>query len=152
MKPITELLYTGTVTTDGARTGRARSDDGTFDVAYKPPVPGPWSDLPGTNPEELLAAAWAICFHGLYALNLGRRGGDATGVRVRVSVDLGHTEESSLGLAADVAVEAPGVDHEVARAVLQEAFEQCPFCQSMHDNMPVVLRVLESAPPARERS
>ncbi len=65
MQILDQIMYTGVATTDNARVGRVRSEDGNFDLPYIPPVPGPWEGQEGTNPEQLLAAAWSICFHGL---------------------------------------------------------------------------------------
>lgn len=57
MQILDQIMYTGVATTDNARVGRVRSEDGNFDLPYIPPVPGPWEGQEGTNPEQLLAAA-----------------------------------------------------------------------------------------------
>lgn len=72
-------LYTGRVRVSGgaARHGRAsgvvRSDDGALSVDLRLPAElgGPGG---GTNPEQLLAAGYAGCFHGAMVLVAARAG------------------------------------------------------------------------------
>src|SRR5512146_693526 len=54
-------LYTALATATGGRDGRARSDDGTLDLAIVPPKSLGGSGA-GTNPEQLFAAGYAACF------------------------------------------------------------------------------------------
>ncbi|MCE6996332.1 OsmC family protein [Saccharothrix sp. S26] len=140
MQTLRTVLYRGGAESDEPRVGRVRAHDGVFDLPYIPPVPGPWDGQVGTNPEQLLAAAWAICFHGVLALVLRTRGVEASGYRVRVDVDLGQDADGALGLGADVTVDGLDLDAELRQAVLREAFQRCPFCRAMHDNIRVDLR------------
>ena len=52
-----KVLYTGKTRTSGGRDGTSRSSDGRLDVRLSSPG-GPGT---GTNPEQLLAAAWSAC-------------------------------------------------------------------------------------------
>src|ERR1043165_7357 len=54
-------LYTAAATATGGRDGRAKSDDGTLDLALAPP-PRPRGTGAGPTPEQLCAAGYAACF------------------------------------------------------------------------------------------
>ena len=69
----------------GRASGIARSDDGAFAVELRLPIElgGPGG---GTNPEQLLAAAYAACFHGALSLLAARAGIPVKDVAVDASV------------------------------------------------------------------
>lgn len=143
MRMLENIIYRGGAETNDARVGTVRALDDAFELPYIPPVPGPWDGERGTNPEQLLAAAWSICFHGMLALALRTRDIESSSdYRVQVEVDLGKDDDGALGLAADIAVIGLGVSEEVANEVLGEAFSNCPFCQAMHNNIRVNVHTL----------
>ena len=149
MLTLATTIYRGGAVTDGVRTGSVRADDASFVLPYVPPVPGPWDGQPGTNPEQLLAGAWAICFHGLLGPAARSRDVDLDEVRVGVAVELGETAEQRLGLSAEITVDAPHLPAELLSELIDEAYRACPFCQAMAGNIRVDLR---TGPVARELS
>src|SRR5882762_11930628 len=65
MKQVEKVLYTGkTHTTGGREKGVARSSDGHLDIKLS--TPGTAGT--GTNPEQLFAAGWSVCFEGAMGL------------------------------------------------------------------------------------
>ncbi|WP_350339609.1 OsmC family protein [Gordonia sp. (in: high G+C Gram-positive bacteria)] len=140
MQSIDSVIYTGGASTDDARVGNVKAHSGIFTLPFIPPIPGPWDGREGTNPEELLAAAWAICFHGLLAASLRDRGADSSGSAVNVSVTLGQSEGGVLGLAAEIVGIAPEVGAALLTSALNEAYKRCPFCQAMDGNIRVNIR------------
>src|SRR4051812_24076325 len=70
MSRIARVLHTAKTRTIGGReNGISRSSDGRLDVRLS--IPG--SARIGTNPEQLLAAAWSACLESAIALAAGRR-------------------------------------------------------------------------------
>jgi osmotically inducible protein OsmC len=140
-----KVLYTARVHTTGGREGGAsRSDDGRLDLRISPP--GPRSD--GTNPEQLFAAGWSNCF--LSAMKIV-----AQKMRVKVLGELAVDTEIDLllvggeySLRARLDVHLPGVEPEVAKAIVDAAHHTCPYSKAIHGNVEVTTRIFgESASP-----
>lgn len=135
---IDQVLYTGKTHTTGGRDGAARSADGQLDLKLSPPG----SNRPGTNPEQLFAAGWSACFIG--AMNRA-----AGGLKVKLPADLAVDAEVDLGktgeeffLQARLNVSLPGLDREVARAVVDGAHQICPYSKLTRGNINVELNVV----------
>ena len=60
---ISRVLYTTEATVEGGRGGHAWTSDGRLDVELDVPAELGGFGGPGTNPEQLFAAAYAACFH-----------------------------------------------------------------------------------------
>ena len=117
MNAIDSVLYTAHTHTIGGRDGTSRSSDGRLDVRLSPPG----SSGTGTNPEQLFAAGWSACFIGAMGLAASQQ-------KVTLPADLAVDAEVDLGTAADgyalqarLNVRLPGLEREVARAVVDEA-------------------------------
>ncbi|HAP47405.1 MAG TPA: peroxiredoxin, partial [Afipia sp.] len=122
----------------GGRDGAARSADGQLDLKLSPPG----SNRPGTNPEQLFAAGWSACLIG--AMNRA-----AGGLKVKLPADLAVDAEVDLGktgeeffLQARVNVSLPGLDREVARAVVDGAHQICPYSKLTRGNINVELNLV----------
>ncbi|TQS20631.1 Ohr family peroxiredoxin [Microbispora hainanensis] len=110
--------------------GTVASDDGTLDVRVKAPgeLGGPGG---ATNPEQLLAAAYASCFHNSLALVAGRQGVHTSGATVDTAVTLrkrGTTDDYTI--ATDLTVRLPGVEPETARRLVEQAHGECPYSRA----------------------
>ena len=131
-----KVLYTAkTHTTGGRESGASRSSDGHLDVRLAPPG----SARTGTNPEQLFAAGWSACFEGAIGLAARKR-------RVAVPEDLAIDAEVDLNLGPDgyflsarLNVSLPGMDPEVARALVDEAHETCPYSKATRGNIEVAI-------------
>jgi Ohr subfamily peroxiredoxin len=133
-------LYTATASATGGRNGRARSDDGNLDVAIVPPKPlGGTGE--GTNPEQLFAAGYAACFHSALKLVAGQLGGDATDSEVVADVSIGMLSSGGFGLAVQLEVTLPAMDHEAAEVLVKAAHEVCPYSNATRGNIDVALSV-----------
>ncbi|RWD89404.1 OsmC family protein [Mesorhizobium sp.] len=69
--------------------GRLRLGSGVFEGRYS--FPSPFENGPGTNPEELIAAAHAGCFSMALSAILGREGHIPKHIRTIAKVHLGAT-------------------------------------------------------------
>lgn len=135
MNSIEQVLYTGKTYTTGGREGAARSDDGRLDILLAPPG----SQAKGTNPEQLFAAGWSACFIGA----LGRA---AREKRVALPADTAVGAEVDLGasaggfaLQARLAVSLPGMAHDLAQELVDEAHQICPYSKMSRNNIAVVI-------------
>lgn len=137
MTRIDKVLYTGKTHTTGGRDGMARSSDGRLDIKLSPPG-GPGT---GTNPEQLFAAGWSACF-------IGAMGRAATEMKVTLPADRAVDAEVDLGttdgaffLQARLTISLPGLDREVAQAVVEAAHQLCPYSKATRGNIDVTLTV-----------
>jgi lipoyl-dependent peroxiredoxin len=133
-----KVLYTGKVHTTGGREGASRSDDGRLDVK----LVSPGLKREGTNPEQLFAAGWSACFQGAMGLAARERKVTLpaeTAVDAEVDLVLG---EGGYRLQARLNVSVPGVEAEVARAIVDAAHETCPYSKATRGNIEVVITVL----------
>ncbi|MFE0753038.1 organic hydroperoxide resistance protein [Inquilinus sp. NPDC058860] len=138
MTKIEKVLYTGRTHTTGGRDGMARSSDGRLDIKLSPPG-GPGT---GTNPEQLFAAGWSACF-------IGAMGRAASEMRVTLPADRAVDAEVDLGttdgaffLQARLTVSLPGLDREVAQAVVEAAHRICPYSKATRGNIDVTLTLI----------
>lgn len=133
MPSIEKVLHTGRTLTRGGRDGRARSDDGYLDIRLSPPG----TVVAGTNPEQLLAAAWSACFIGtLRQAANARRVAFPSDVAVATEVDLGHAQNGFF-LRVRFAVSLPGIDPDVAQQLIEAAHRNCPYSKAMRGNVDV---------------
>ena len=137
--PAKRVLYTAKVHTSGGRDGGvSRSDDGRLDIKHS--LPG--SKNPGTNPEQLFAAGWSACFEG--AIGLAARKMKITlpeDLAVDAEVDL-TLADGAYALQARLNVSLPGLDREVAQALVDEAEQTCPYSKAIRGNVDVEINLV----------
>jgi osmotically inducible protein OsmC len=137
MTQLDKVLYTAQTHTTGGRDGASRSSDGRLNIKLSSPgAPGN-----GTNPEQLFAAGWSACFIG--AMGVVARKLKVTlppTTAVDAEVDLG-TNEGGYVLRARLNVSLPGLEHEVARAVVDSAHQTCPYSKATRGNIAVEINL-----------
>ena len=134
-----KLLYTAKAHTTGGREGgSARTSDGRLDV--KLTVPGTPGN--GTNPEQLFAVGWSACFLSAVKLVAGKMKVKLPAeAAIDPEVDL-LTGDDGYFLKARLNVSLPGVDKEVARAILDGAHHTCPYSKATRGNIDVQINLL----------
>jgi Ohr subfamily peroxiredoxin len=139
MTQLEKVLYTGkTHTSSGGRNGTSRSSDGRLDIKLS----SPGSSGDGTNPEQLFAAGWSACFIGAMGLAAGKmKVALPDDLSVDAEVDLGTTEGAYL-LQARLNVSLPGVEPEVARALVDAAHQTCPYSKATRGNINVTINLV----------
>ncbi|RDL47835.1 Organic hydroperoxide resistance protein OhrB [Ensifer sp. M14] len=138
MTKIEKVLYTGKTHTTGGRDGAAHSDDAQLAVKLSPPGSG----KSGTNPEQLFAAGWSACFIGALGKAAGKRKLSLpANTAVDAEVDLGITDGAYL-LQARLNVSLPGLDVDLARALIDEAHQTCPYSKATRGNIAVALTLV----------
>jgi len=133
-----KILFTAKVHTTGGREGAARSSDGRLDIMLSSPG-GAGS---GTNPEQLFAAGWSACFEG--AMGIAARK-----LKLTLPPDLAIDAEVDLCLAdggyflqARLNVSLPGVEREVAQALVDAAHQTCPYSKAIRGNVDAVITLI----------
>lgn len=130
-----KVLYTGKTHTTGGREGFARSDDAQLDVRLSPPGGG----KAGTNPEQLFAAGWSACFIGALSLAASKHKLTLPAeTAVDAEVDLAKSD-GGFFLQARLAVSLPGIDADLARSLIAEAHQTCPYSKATRGNIEVDL-------------
>jgi len=137
MTQLDKVLYTGKTHTTGGRDGFSRSSDGELDIKLSPPG----STKAGTNPEQLFAAGWSACFLGAIGLAAGKRKIKLPeGTAVDAEVDLG-TADGGYFLQARLNVSLPGIERDLAKTLVDEAHQTCPYSKATRGNIGVELTV-----------
>jgi osmotically inducible protein OsmC len=134
-----KLLYTAKAHTTGGREGGAsRTSDGRLEVKLSVPG-GPGN---GTNPEQLFAVGWSACFTSAIKLVAAKMKVKLPQeLAVDPEVDL-YTGDDGYFLQARLNVSLPGVDREVAQAVIEGAHQTCPYSKATRGNIKVELNLV----------
>lgn len=126
-------LYTALVTVTGGEaahgraSGIARSDDGELEVHLRLPAEL-GGEGGGTNPEQLLAAGFASCFHGVLSLLAMRFGVTMPDATVTAAVTFGRDPIDGLFLlTSEIRITLPGVERHVALELIRNAERNCPY-------------------------
>ena len=138
MTQLDKVLYTAKTHTTGGRDGAARSSDGRLDVKLS----SPGTSGTGTNPEQLFAAGWSACFLSAIGLVAGQMKVALPADRaIDTEVDLGATDGAYL-LRARLNVSLPGLEPEVARAIVDAAHQVCPYSKATRGNIDVEINLV----------
>jgi osmotically inducible protein OsmC len=133
-----KVLFTAKVHTTGGREGASHSSDGRLDIKLS----SPGSAGAGTNPEQLFAAGWSACFEG--ALGLAARKMKIAlpaDTAIDAEVDLCLTDGAYF-LQARLNVNLPGVEREIARALVDAAHQTCPYSKATRNNIDVAINLV----------
>lgn len=106
--------------------GKVRTGSGALDSAYS--FTTRFEDQPGTNPEELIAAAHAGCFSMALSAKLEKAGHPPKSVQTRASVKLEQTEGGFTITEIELVTEAnvPGIDDSAFQDLAEDAKKTCP--------------------------
>ena len=139
----TEVLYTTSARATGGRDGRASTLDGSFEVGLATPKELGGGGGTGNNPEQLFAAGYAACFLGAMKFVASQSGPKIQGdTSVTATVGIGPRSEGGFGLAVELEVSLPGVEHAQATALVEKAHEVCPYSNATRGNLDVKLSIV----------
>jgi lipoyl-dependent peroxiredoxin len=140
MSDLTKVLFTAKVHTTGGRDGGAsKSDDGRLEIKHS--MPGTTGT--GTNPEQLFAAGWSACFEG--AMGIAARKMKVTmpyGMAIDAEVDL-CLDQDAYFVRGRLNVSLPGLDHNVARHLIESGHRTCPYSKATRGNIDVRITLIE---------
>ena len=134
-----KLLYTAhTHVVGGRENGVAKSSDGELDLKLSTPGAG----RPGTNPEQLFAAGWSACFEGaIKHVARSQKIALPAEPEIDAEVDLNMADDGFF-LRARLNVALPGLDRDVAEAVVAAAHQACPYSKATRGNIDVAITVI----------
>lgn len=134
--------YSAAATALGGRSGFASSSDGRLKVKLSTPGALGGDDGPGTNPEQLFAAA-----HAASLLGAIRQVAEARSIKVpadsnvtatiAIERDGGSAMNLSIALAADI----PCIDVAEAAEIVEEALRLCPIARATRDHVSATVHV-----------
>lgn len=134
-----KTLYTTQATATGGRTGSAKTADGAFAVSLTTPkeLGGPGGD--GNNPEQLFAAGYSACFLGAVKFVAGQKKVKvADDSAVTATVGIGPRDDGEgFGLDVELAVTLPGLERDVAQAIVDQADIVCPYSHATRNGLDV---------------
>jgi Ohr subfamily peroxiredoxin len=134
-------LYTAAATSTGGRDGRAKSDDGTLDLAIAPPKALGGSGA-GTNPEQLFAAGYSACFGSAIGAVARIQKLTPGAYTVAAKVTLG-TIGQGYGLAVELDVDFAELANDQAEALVAAAHQVCPYSNATRGNIEVLIKVVQ---------
>lgn len=139
---IQNVLYRATATATGGREGLAESSDGVLKVQLSSPRELGGGGGPGTNPEQLFAAGYSACFLGAlkFVAAKEKQALPAT-TRVTGTVGIGAIA-TGFGIEAELQISIPGLDRDVARALVDKAHVVCPYSNATRNNIDVRLTLV----------
>jgi Ohr subfamily peroxiredoxin len=134
-----KVVYTAKAHTTGGRDGGAsRTSDGRLDVKFS--VPGGAGS--GTNPEQMLAAGWSACFISAIRVVAARmKVSLPADLHIDAEVDL-CTGSGDYFLQARLNVTLPGLERQVAQALVDAAHQTCPYSKATRGNIDVVINLV----------
>lgn len=119
-RPEKKVVYTAKAHTTGGRDGgNSRTSDGRLNVKFS--VPGKPGN--GTNPEQMLGAGWSSCFISAIGFVAAKKKVNLPpDLAIDIEVDL-CTSSDGFSLQARLNVNMPGLEREVAQAIVDTAHQ-----------------------------
>ena|ERR1700732_4033343 len=134
-------IYSITATSTGGRNGHVISDYNLIDSDVRLPQSLGGRDDEHLTPEAFFAAGYSACFDNAVG-HIIRIERVKTGVPVvTAKVDLMQLDTGLFGLAVELQVEIPGIEHEAAVDLVNKAHQICPYSNATRGNIEVKLTV-----------
>lgn len=99
-----------------------------------------FEDAPGTNPEELIAAAHAACYSMAFAHTLSGKGYQPERIETRAICSLSPQEEGGFKITKmrlETRGQVSGIDETTFRQVAQEAERGCPVSNALRGGVEI---------------
>ena len=136
---IEKVLYTAEATAIGGRDGRATSSDSALDVALSTPRELGGAGGEGTNPEQLFAAGYSACFIGALKFVAAQENVALPNtLSVTANVGIGPIP-TGFEINVTLHIRLPGIEKEVAHALVDKAHGVCPYSNATRGNIDVTL-------------
>jgi lipoyl-dependent peroxiredoxin len=136
-----DLRYRARALVSGADPPRVCSEEGPLDLTLSTPEGLGGRGGAGTNPEQLLAAGYAACFHAALRYAAGLRGRALPAdVEVRASVEVALGEAGGFGVEIGVEAAVPSWPAEEAQALIAAAADLWPYSGSVIGGEEIAVR------------
>ncbi|MGR9249935.1 Ohr family peroxiredoxin [Rhizobium leguminosarum] len=132
-----EIYTARTETIGGRESGVSRSSDGVLDIRFSAPD----STGIGTNPEQLLSAAWSASLASAIAF-VARKNNVAlpTDLKISAEVAISHAVDGYV-LEARMSISMPGIDGDTTKRWVDEARQICPFSKALSQALHVTVEL-----------
>jgi lipoyl-dependent peroxiredoxin len=123
-----KVLFTGKTHNVGGHNGSAKSSDGFLNLSLTEPHPAA---------EQLFGAAWSACFMGAIELAASQKKitlPSAPSIDAEIKLFLG---DNGFFLRAHLDVSLPGLERDVAQALVDAAHQICPYSKATRGNIDV---------------
>ena len=103
-----------------------------------------FEDAPGTNPEELVAAAHAGCFSMALSAELGKAGYRPESIETKATLNFDKTDAgfTVTSIHLDVAAKVPGADPAKFQAAAKAAEKGCPISRLLRADITMTAKLL----------
>jgi Ohr subfamily peroxiredoxin len=135
------IFYRESATTTGGRDGHGESADGKVKVDFSVPKQMGGAGGAGATPEHLFAVGYSACFGSALQFVAGKHHKKLTDITVTADVGIGTKEGGAFGFDITLTVKLPGLPHDEAQALAEEAHTVCPYSNAVRGNVPVTLVV-----------
>jgi len=101
-----------------------------------------FEDRPGTNPEELIAAAHAGCYSMAFANVLSKKGYQVDGLETQATIHLSQKKGGGFSItrsSLDVRGRVPDIDAETFKRLAEEADGACPVSNLLRPGLEIEL-------------
>ncbi|MBN2004928.1 MAG: OsmC family protein [Anaerolineae bacterium] len=119
--------------------GRISSESGAVkDMAYS--FSTRFENEPGTNPEELIAAAHAACYSMAFANTLAQKGYEPESIETHATCTLASQEGGGFKIAKmhlQVRGRVPGIDQERFAQIAEQADGECPVSNLLREGLKI---------------
>jgi Ohr subfamily peroxiredoxin len=136
-----KTLYTAEATATGGRNGHVKTNNGILDLQVRMPKALGGENDDHANPEMLFASGYSACFDSALDLVIKKGTLKAGETSVNAKISIGQIENGGFGLAAELAVNIPGVSLEQAQELTEQAHQVCPYSNATRGNIEVKLSV-----------
>jgi Ohr subfamily peroxiredoxin len=135
------VVYTAHAHTTGGRDGRSYTEDMHLDVKLALPTEMGGNGK-GTNPEQLFAAGYSACFmSALKHVGSLKKLKLPPEAKIDAHVSIGPVA-TGFALAVKMDIHLPGVEHEVAKELVDAAHQICPYSNATRGNIVVDLQLV----------
>lgn len=141
--PNPSLMKDMSITNSGGRSGIAYSSDGQFEVALGPLAVVSEDIRLQASPEQLFAAAFSSSFAETLIRLAKERSLQETGAFTITAEATLLADEEGDYLEIELDAYLPGLDREIAQALIEETHDHCPYSQAVLENVTVHLHLLE---------
>lgn len=133
---VEKVIYKAHATATGGRDGTVKSSDGLLELKLS--VPKEMGGAGGgVNPEQLFAAGYSACFIGAMKFVAGmQKIAMPVDASINASVGIGQIP-AGFGIEVQMVVNLPGMDRDVAQALINKAHEVCPYSNATRGNIEV---------------
>ena len=135
-----KVVYQAHATSTGGRDGTTRSSDGLLDLKLAVPTEMGGAGG-GVNPEQLFAAGYSACFIGAMKFVAGKQKITLPAdTSIDATVGIGPIP-AGFGIEVQLVVSIPGMAHDQAMDLVNQAHIVCPYSNATRGNIEVTLTV-----------